>query len=317
MKRDLRLLLCGAILATTGAAYDDFYGRRLALGKQAFAEGRAAEAAEELRVACFGMLDAPEALLECTARLALAQEAAGRKTETDATLDRLLQLEARYGLFSRAALEPPLKASVRELVRKRKGVDLVPAPTPAPTSAPSPAPTAAPTPAPTAKPSPVATPAPAPQPTALPAVTVSTPPVGAAAPPTRPPAADAAAAADADRARREAAAVAESRRLVAGNKAPAAKKALLPLAGPEAGRELRKALLEAALLTKDYRLAVEQGALLAPFREGEDVSMFYAAVALFETGKKAEAKALAERAVPKLKTSVYVEYYARKILGTP
>lgn len=285
MKGYFRALLCAAILAMPAAAYDDFYARRLALGKQAFAEGKATEAAEELRVACFGMLEVPEALTDCTARLALAQSAAGRTAETDATLDRFLMLEARFGLFAKIDLEPKLKANFRDLVKKRKGVDLAMA-VPTPTPTPTPAPTVLPTLVPTVAPPPIEPPA---TPPATPTPNVS------------------------PREAREAAAVAEARTLVAGNQAVAAKSLLTPLAGPGSGRAVRKALLEAAILAKDYRLAAEQGASLAPFQEGEDAPMFYAAIALFETGKKKEAKALAERALPRLKSTPYVDYYAKRI----
>ena len=100
---------------------------------------------------------------------------------------------------------------------------------------------------------------------------------------------------------------------MAENKAAAAKSLLTPLAGPGSGREVRKALLEAAILTRDFKLAAEVGASLAPFAEGEDSSMFYTAIALYETGKKSEAKALAERSLPRLKQTAYVDYYAKKI----
>lgn len=314
MKSYVRLLLCGAILATTAEAYDDFYARRLALGKQAFAEGRAAEAAEELRVACFGMLDVPEALIDCTARLALAQEGAGRTAEASATLDRFLQLEGRFGLFAKSTLEAPLAASFRGLVKKRKGVDLAVAPTPSPapiaTTAPTSTPTPTPTPTPTVAPARVPTPSPAPTSPQTPSPTpsVSVPPAAPAASAPKP--------SNGARAAREAAAVAQARKLVAASKAPAARALLLPLATEGAGRELRMQLLEAAILTRDYKLAVEQGNLLAPFREGEEASMFYAAVGLFETGRKREARALADRCVGKLKPSAYLDYYAKQIRGS-
>ena len=194
-------------------------------------------------------------------------------------------LEARFGAFAKIDLEPKLKANFRDLVKKRKGVDLAMA-VPTPTPTPTPAPTVLPTLVPTVAPPPIEPPA---TPPATPTPNVS------------------------PREAREAAAVAEARTLVAGNQAVAAKSLLTPLAGPGSGRAVRKALLEAAILAKDYRLAAEQGASLAPFQEGEDAPMFYAAIALFETGKKKEAKALAERALPRLKSTPYVDYYAKRI----
>jgi hypothetical protein len=44
--------------------------------------------------------------------------------------------------------------------------------------------------------------------------------------------------------------------------------------------------------------------------------MFYAAVALQETGAGTEARALAERALPRLNRSPFVDFYAKKILGS-
>ena len=137
MQRSALTLLFGAIVATTVAApvaaYDDFYARRLAAGRQAFAEGKPGEAFVELRIACFGMLDEPEPQTECVARLALAAEAAGQTADTDAALERLVGLEQRFGLWQRIALEPALKARARDLTKKRRGVELSPPATPKPT----------------------------------------------------------------------------------------------------------------------------------------------------------------------------------------
>ncbi len=80
-------------------------------------------------------------------------------------------------------------------------------------------------------------------------------------------------------------------------------------------RELRKALLEAASLTKDWSTAATQVGFIGPFQPGEEAWMFYAAVALHETGSGDEARKLAERAVPRLHQSPFVDFYARKILG--
>jgi len=294
MKGYVRALLVSAILATPAAAYDDFYAQRLALGKQAFAEGKPAVAAEELRVACFGMLDAPEALLDCVARLALAQDRAGRTADADATMDRFVLLNGRLGLFAQLPLEPGLKQPFRDLVLKRKGVDLSP---PAPTATA----TAAPTRTPVATSTPVATPTATPTPSPTPSPTRASTPKPTPTPAPRP-------AAD-----REAALLADARKLVAGNKAAEARTLLMPLAVPGASREARKALLEVGILTRDYRLALEQANALAPFADGEDPSMFYAAVALYETGKKSEAKALAERCLPRLQSTPFVDYYAKRM----
>ncbi len=80
-------------------------------------------------------------------------------------------------------------------------------------------------------------------------------------------------------------------------------------------RDARRALLEADALLRDWQACNEQTAALEPFRDGEEVSMFYAAVALRETGSIASARALVTRARPFLKPSRFVDWYTREILG--
>ncbi len=60
------------------AQADDFTRARLATGIDAYASKRFAEASDQFRIACFGLLDQPVALTEGLVRLALAQDAAGR-----------------------------------------------------------------------------------------------------------------------------------------------------------------------------------------------------------------------------------------------
>jgi tetratricopeptide (TPR) repeat protein len=80
-------------------------------------------------------------------------------------------------------------------------------------------------------------------------------------------------------------------------------------------RVLRRALLESSVLAADWRTAAAQAALVSPFLTGEELSMFYASVALFETGKKDEAKRLMERAQPHMAPSPFADYYMRVILS--
>jgi hypothetical protein len=54
---------------------------------------------------------------------------------------------------------------------------------------------------------------------------------------------------------------------------------------------------------------------LEPFRDGEEGPMFYASVALFETGSVEKARRLVEKAMAKLASNPYVEYYGKKILN--
>jgi hypothetical protein len=66
---------------------------------------------------------------------------------------------------------------------------------------------------------------------------------------------------------------------------------------------------------KDWNECNAQTAILEPFGDGEEPSMFYAAVALRETGSIASARALVQRARPYLVPSPFVDWYTKEILG--
>jgi hypothetical protein len=80
-------------------------------------------------------------------------------------------------------------------------------------------------------------------------------------------------------------------------------------------RELRKELLEAAYLAKDWTLAAAQIAPLDPFQDGEEPWMFYAAVGAWETGRQETARTLARRARTRISDDPFVDLYMKKILG--
>ncbi|MCM2316195.1 MAG: hypothetical protein NDJ92_13695 [Thermoanaerobaculia bacterium] len=80
-------------------------------------------------------------------------------------------------------------------------------------------------------------------------------------------------------------------------------------------RELRLAMLEASCLARDWRTGVSQISMVEPFRAAEDRYRFYAAIALFETGRVAEAKPLMAEAAPRLAPSPFVDHYMKAILG--
>jgi hypothetical protein len=73
--------------------------------------------------------------------------------------------------------------------------------------------------------------------------------------------------------------------------------------------------LGAATRNHDWNVAVAQVPFLEPFRDGEEVTMFYAAVALYHASNLPEARRLLQRSLPKLPPSPYVETYRQKILG--
>ena len=75
--------LIGLLLhGESGAARaDDFGQARLQAGRAAFERQRYTEAVANLRIASFAMLDSPPRVLECLARIAIVQAAAGRPPE--------------------------------------------------------------------------------------------------------------------------------------------------------------------------------------------------------------------------------------------
>lgn len=82
-------------------------------------------------------------------------------------------------------------------------------------------------------------------------------------------------------------------------------------------RDLRLALLEAATLYGDWDTAVSQTRLLEPFGDGEETAMFYAAAALYERGRMAEAKKYIAMARPQLRMRPYVKFYVERIEAVP
>lgn len=114
-----------------------------------------------------------------------------------------------------------------------------------------------------------------------------------------------------------AAALAQAKTLVAAGKFAEASKVLVPAskADPD-NREVRLALLEASSLSRDWRTASAQVTAAAPFKVGEEASMFYAATALYETGHLEEARRMLAPARPRLASTPLVDYYSKMILGT-
>lgn len=104
------LVLVSLAAAPTLAAVDPFYLSRLQEGMAAYERRAYGEAAQSLRIACFGMLaDEPE-LASCLLRLGLAQAGAGDREGFSQTFRRLVEGEERVGLYSRAQLSAELRA---------------------------------------------------------------------------------------------------------------------------------------------------------------------------------------------------------------
>lgn len=93
---------------------DPFYVDRLRDGMQSYARGDYAAAAKQLQVACFGMLDDPDQLAACLTRLAVAQGAAGNNEGFRDTFRRLVEVEDRFGAYSRADLPADIRGAFEQ-----------------------------------------------------------------------------------------------------------------------------------------------------------------------------------------------------------
>src|SRR5215813_15406480 len=85
---------------------EDFYESRLKAGQEAYRQNRIPEAIDQFRISAFGFLNRPSLLSESLARLALAQDAAGRTADAEATLSRFLEVERRFSTYAQIKLEP-------------------------------------------------------------------------------------------------------------------------------------------------------------------------------------------------------------------
>jgi len=100
-------LLLAALLAP-GARADEPDAFSLDLERSAqlaLARGDAAGAAKKLRLACFGMLDAPARLEACLVRLGIAQSRADDRAGFQETFERLDAVEQRIPSYAQAPLE--------------------------------------------------------------------------------------------------------------------------------------------------------------------------------------------------------------------
>lgn len=268
----------------------DFNQDRLQEGRIAFQQKRFGEAIDQFRVAAFGSLDQPVLLTECLARLALAQASADKAADADETLNRFVEVERQFGGFGKANLEPELRSSFQLLLTRRipPGV-LAGVPSLSELSEPPPSHGARP-------------------PTGSKAARASAPPS-----PTKVPNE----VASPSRGERSRQALAESRRLISASRSADAERILTQaLAADPENRELRLSLLEASCLNRTYGTAIAQLPAVTPFAEEEAPSMFYAAVSLYEVGRRSEARDLMQRVGSRV-SGPLVDEYAKKIMGNP
>lgn len=98
------LLFGGFAGVATAQEPDPFYTAMLRDGSQELARGDAERALEDLRIACFGLLEQPPLLGECLVRVGLAQAALGEREEFVTTFRRLEEVEERFSGYGAAAL---------------------------------------------------------------------------------------------------------------------------------------------------------------------------------------------------------------------
>lgn len=114
----MRSLLKSAVLSTLVLmalptqifAAEPFYERLLQNGIRANAEGNPAQAIQDLTLACFGLLEEPEALMTCRIHLALAQAAQEDRSSFVETVDQVLVLEKRFEAYRKISLAPSLRS---------------------------------------------------------------------------------------------------------------------------------------------------------------------------------------------------------------
>lgn len=102
-------LLLGAGSAL--AEVDPFYQSLLREGVDAAARNDLAPAEKSLRLACFGFLDDLDLLSECLVRLALVETRSGDLDGFRQTFRRVLEIEDRFGAYSKAPLPADLRQS--------------------------------------------------------------------------------------------------------------------------------------------------------------------------------------------------------------
>lgn len=122
---DLRSISCALVVAVAlGSASalpaaDPFYDGMLAEGREALARGDLPSALLELEIAAFGLLEDPPRLADALTHLALAQAAAGQERALEATLERVLEVESRFGGYRQAEIPAATRHRFEELLLRR------------------------------------------------------------------------------------------------------------------------------------------------------------------------------------------------------
>ncbi len=127
MSRRLQTLVLGIVLAVPRVSLlaDDFSLERLRTGEEALRENRIPDAVDQLRIACFGLLDQAGPLSQCLVNLTLAFDAARRPADADATLNKFLEAERRFSAYSKADLSPESRRQFEAVLLARVPVETI------------------------------------------------------------------------------------------------------------------------------------------------------------------------------------------------
>lgn len=110
------LVAWGALGAGPSYAAHPHYERLLQEGRFALERGEPEQAAQALRLACFGLLEEPPVLADCLVRLALAQSALEDVQGFLETFRRIVEVENRFGGYSAAVLQQEARSAFEESV---------------------------------------------------------------------------------------------------------------------------------------------------------------------------------------------------------
>ncbi len=123
VRQRLLTLGCLFLLAAGAGGAESFYIGLMEMGSRDYLRGDYPTAAKKLEIACFGLLDDPQLLTRGLIRLALAQAGAGNDRGFNATVDRLLEVESRFGSYSGLSAETTFKIEFERLLAQRYSAD--------------------------------------------------------------------------------------------------------------------------------------------------------------------------------------------------
>ena len=136
------LVALASAAASGQTVSEDFSETRLREGKEAYDDRRPVDAIKQLRIAAFGFLERPALLCESLIYLAVADEAAERHGDAQATVDRLLEIQRTMPACAEAKVSPAVRSTFETRFRQLLPGSVPPAAPPKGTPSPRPPPPA-------------------------------------------------------------------------------------------------------------------------------------------------------------------------------